>query len=252
MEDHWTKILLNLLQRPIVKIKPTKMPYKVLPFIIVITLYFSPLLLFVSFANATANMKGRTLAIPNNPLTPLNQSPVTSLSRSQIANGLELPKNLIIATCLSSAASATTGCPPIVGTTGPDIIIATAVNDATVYGLDGNDVIQCGPGTCKIYSGNGDNILMSGSSTTAQLYGGAGNNMFIGGSGDTLMVGGKGNDQMYAGSGHDIMIGGGGNNYFDCGASGNGIILDFNANTDTKAGNYKYAMMQNTGISTLP
>lgn len=202
--------------------------------------------------------KGRTLTIPSTVFTSPNQSPVTSLSRSQIAPGLELPKNLIVPPACSSSGggssgSSSGGCPPIVGTYGPDIIIATAVTGATIYGLDGNDVIQCGPGSCKIYGGEGNNVMISGSSSTAQLYGGSGNNMFIGGSGDTLMVGGKGNDQFYAGNGHDVMIGGGGSNYFDCGPNGNGIILDFNAkNGDTKAGNCKYVVTVNTGIPALP
>jgi hypothetical protein len=221
-------------------------------FILLVIIFVSHIVLIIPSVNATNNLKGRTLPIPNNALTPPNQSPVTSLSRSQIATGLELPKNLIIATC-PTATSGTTGCPPIVGTNGPDIIIATAVASPTIYGIAGNDVIQCGSGNCKIYSGNGDNIMIAGTSTTAQLYGGSGNNMFIGGTGDTLMVGGKGNDQLYAGSGHDIMIGGGGTNYFDCGANGNGVILDFNAkNGDTKSGNCKYAITVNTGVTPLP
>ena len=203
---------------------------------------------------ATNNLKGRTLPIPNNPLTPPNQAPITTLSTSQIAPGLQLPKNLIVPSCIAGSTNGGgNGCPPIVGTKGPDIIIATAVASASIYGVAGNDVIQCGSGNCKVYSGNGDNILIAGASTTAQLYGGAGNNMFIGGSGDTLMVGGKGNDQLYAGSGHDVMIGGGGTNYFDCGTGGNGVVLDFNAkNGDTKAGNCKFAITVNTGVPALP
>ncbi len=53
------------------------------------------------------------------------------------------------------------------GTKGPDIIIATAVASASIYGVAGNDVIKCGSGNCKVYSGNGDNILIAGASTTA-------------------------------------------------------------------------------------
>jgi hemolysin type calcium-binding protein len=213
-------------------------------------------------AGAHTHLKGRTLPIPNNPITPPNQSPVTSLSRSQIASGLNLPKNLIVPTCAAGSASSSTGggsssggngCPPIVGTNGPDIIIATGVPSATIYGLAGNDVIQCGTGTCKVYAGPGDNIMMSSSSATAQLYGGPGNNIFIGSGGDTLMVGGSGNDQFYAGSGHDVMIGGNGANYFDCGAAGNGVILNFNAkNGDTKASDCKFAITVNTGVPALP
>ncbi len=205
---------------------------------------------------ASTHLKGRTLSIPDNAFTQPNQASVTSLTRSQIASGLELPKNLIVPpTCpaASVGVGGSSGCPPIVGTDGPDIIIATGVASATIYGLGGNDIIQCGTGNCKTYGGTGDNMMMSGTSSTAQLYGGSGNNIFIGGSGDTLMVGGKGSDQFYAGSGHDVMIGGGGANYFDCGTSGNGVILDFNAkNGDTKAPNCKYSITIKTGIPALP
>jgi len=152
-------------------------------------------------------------------------------------SGLNIPKNLIVPKACSQ------NCTNIIGTQKDDIIIATAVTDATIYGLGGNDIIQCGLGNCKAYGGSGDNVLISGSSSSAQLYGGLGNNIFIGGTGDTLMVGGKGNDQFYAGSGHDVMIGGGGANFFDCGLNGNGVILDFNpAHGDTKASNCKFVI----------
>jgi Ca2+-binding RTX toxin-like protein len=162
-------------------------------------------------------------------------------------SGLNIPKNLIVPRACSQ------NCSAIIGTQKDDIIIATAVTNAIIYGLDGNDVIQCGAGNCKAYGGSGDNVLISGSSSSAQLYGGSGNNIFIGGTGDTLMVGGKGNDQFYAGSSHDVMIGGGGANYFDCGPNGNGVILDFNAkNGDTKASNCKFVITVPTGVQTPP
>jgi hypothetical protein len=163
---------------------------------------------------------------------------------------LNIPKNLIVPqTCLLNV------CPTIVGTQRGDIIIATAVNNARILGLGGNDIIECGIGNCNVFTGFGNNVLMSGPSTSAHLYGGSGgylrpgNNIFIGGGGVTLMVGGNGNDQFYAGSnrlfsgGNDIMIGGSGANYFDCGPSGNGVILDFNpAKGDTKASNCKFVI----------
>jgi hypothetical protein len=171
---------------------------------------------------------------------------------------LNIPKNLIVPSCQqNSSVNSTTSenCPAIIGTQRGDIIIATAVNDARILGLGGNDVIECGTGNCKVFTAFGNNILMSGSSFTAQLYGGSGgylrpgNNIFIGGGGVTLMVGGHGNDQFYAGSnnlfdgGNDIMIGGSGANYFDCGPNGNGVILDFNpAKGDSKASNCKYVI----------
>ena len=89
-----------------------------------------PSLLIVPVIYAASQSKGRTLPVPNDILTPPNQAPVNSLSRSQIASGLELPKNLIIPPSCSSgggssSSSSSGGCPPIVGTNGPDIIIAT-------------------------------------------------------------------------------------------------------------------------------
>ena len=207
-------------------------------------------------------------------VAPPNKAP--AVPEGQIASGFDLPKNLIAptphcvkqpnASSISSGGSSPvssvgiimnnnrkSGCPVIMGTKGPDIIIATATSNPIIYGLAGNDVIQCGSGNCKVYGGPGDNIMMSSSSASAQLYGASGNNIFIGAGGDTLMVGGKGNDQFYAGSGHDVMIGGGGANYFDCGSGGNGVILDFNAkNGDTKAPNCKFAITVNTGVPALP
>ena len=163
---------------------------------------------------------------------------------------LNIPKNLIVPpTCLLNV------CPTIIGTQRGDIIIATAVNNARILGLGGNDVIECGMGNCNVVTAFGNNVLMSGPSSSAHLYGGSGgyfrpgNNIFIGGGGETLMVGGRGNDQFYAGSnnlfdgGGDVMIGGSGVNYFDCGPNGNGVILDFNpAKGDTKASNCKYVI----------
>ncbi len=83
---------------------------------------------------------GRTLPVTKNPLTPPNQAPITALTRAQIAAGLELPKNLIVATCPPQSTGGGTGCPPVVGTNGDDLIIAAAVQDASVYGIAGNDV----------------------------------------------------------------------------------------------------------------
>ena len=167
-----------------------------------------------------------------------------------VAPFLNIPKNLIVPPLCQLEV-----CPTIVGTQRGDIIIATAVNNARIFGLGGNDVIECGLGNCNVFTAFGNNVLMSGPSFSAHLFAGSGgffrpgNNIFIGGGGETLMVGGNGNDQFFAGSnnlfdgGGDMMIGGSGANYFDCGPGGNGIILDFNpAKGDTKAPNCKYVI----------
>jgi Ca2+-binding RTX toxin-like protein len=178
------------------------------------------------------------LHISSNLFTPPNQ--LRSVPKGQsIPQGLNLPKNLIVGPDCNQQ------CPVIIGTQKDDTIIATSTNDATIYGLGGNDYIQCGQGTCKAFAGPGDNVLVASLLDTDndKLYGGSGNNIFIGGAGNSLMVGGTGNDQFYAGSGHDTMIGGGGANFFDCGLNGNGVILDFNpAHGDTKASNCKFVI----------
>jgi Ca2+-binding RTX toxin-like protein len=185
------------------------------------------------------------LHISSNLFTPPNQ--LQSVPKGQsIPQGLNVPKNLIVGPQCNQQ------CPALIGTQKDDIIIGTAVSDATIYGLGGNDVIQCGQGACKAFAGPGDNVLIAGllNGDNSKLYGGSGNNVFIGGTGNSLMVGGKGNDQFYAGSGHDVMIGGGGANFFDCGISGTGTILDFNpANGDTKASNCKFVITVNTATS---
>jgi RTX calcium-binding nonapeptide repeat (4 copies) len=220
------------------------------------TVLLSGLITIPSADARNKHLKGRTIPIPDDPITPPNQNPVTSLSRNRIASGLELPKNLIVATCLGAGtvqAGGTGGCQPVVGTSRPDIIFAAEVPNSIIYGLEDNDVIQCGTQDCIVYGGPGDNVMMSSSSTTAKLFGGSGNNVFIGAGGDTLMVGGKGDDQFYAGSGNDMLIGGGGTNYFDCGPNGNAVILDFNAkNGDTKAPNCKFTIAANTNVVPLP
>jgi hypothetical protein len=167
-----------------------------------------------------------------------------------VAPFLNIPKNLIVPPLCQLEI-----CPTIVGTQRGDIIIATAVNNARIFGLAGNDIIECGLGNCNVFTAFGNNVLMSGPSFSAHLFAGSGgffrpgNNIFIGGGGETLMVGGNGNDQFFAGSnnlfdgGGDIMIGGSGANYFDCGPNGNGVILDFNpAKGDTKAPNCRYVI----------
>jgi RTX calcium-binding nonapeptide repeat (4 copies) len=180
------------------------------------------------------------LPIPNHLITPPNQSPPVP---SGAIAGSSVPKNLII------GPSCTSSCPPLFGTNKDDIIYATGVTDASVFGLNGDDVILAGSGNAKIYGADGNDFLIAGSAN-AQIYGGKGDDVLVGGSGTSVLVGGDGNDQLYAGFSNDILIGGAGANYFDCGLSGNAVILDFNpAKGDTKAGNCKYVFT--SGVSAV-
>jgi hypothetical protein len=184
------------------------------------------------------------LHIPDHLFTPPNQGTIQDLQN--VIPGLNIPSNLIV------TPSCVVACPPIIGTQRGAVIIATSTVDASIYGVGGNNVLQCGQGSCKAVAGPGNNVLLGSTSQTTdnnRLYGGAGNNIFIGGIGSTLMVGGKvGNDQFYGGTGHDVMIGGRGANYFDCGLNGNALILNFNpAKGDTKAPNCKFVITVGTG-----
>jgi hypothetical protein len=184
------------------------------------------------------------LFVPNHLFTPPNQGTLEDLQH--IYPGLNIPNNLVV------GPSCTANCPPIIGTVPGSVIVATGTVDASLYGV-GNNVLQCGQGSCKAVAGPGNNILLGSTSQTTdnnRLYGGAGNNIFIGGIGSTIMVGGKvGNDQFYGGIGHDVMIGGRGANYFDCGLNGNALILNFNpAKGDTKAPDCKFVITVPPGL----
>jgi len=205
----------------------------------VLTLSGLVLTILPSNANAYLPWVCCILPIPDHLFTPPNQGPVLALQA--INPGLNIPDNLVV------GPSCTASCPPIIGTLPGSVIIGTATFDATMYGVGGNNILQCGQGACKAVAGPGNNVLLASTSTTTdnnKLYGGAGNSIFIGGIGSTLMVGGKvGNDQFYGGAGHDIMIGGRGANYFDCGINGNALILNFSpAKGDTKSPDCKFVI----------
>src|SRR5215469_6123277 len=86
---------------------------------------------------------------------------------------LNIPKNLIVPPACGIANSSQV-CPAIVGTQRGDIIIATAVNNARIFGLGGNDIIECGTGNCNVFTAFGNNVLMSGASISARLFAGSG------------------------------------------------------------------------------
>jgi Ca2+-binding RTX toxin-like protein len=100
-----------------------------------------------------------------------------------------------------------------VGTDASDTIVA---NQATVYGLDGNDIIlstQAGP---NLYGGEGNDSLRNAGSGTGYLYGGTG---------DDTAHGGTSFDSIYGELGNDLLVGG----EFDYStADDDGFILAFN------------------------
>jgi Ca2+-binding RTX toxin-like protein len=148
------------------------------------------------------------------------------------------------------------GAPSLVVSLGPgdDAFHASGVGsgsplalDITVYGDDGNDVLQGGMGNDTLHGGAGDDIFQTAEiADGADVYDGGegfdtmdysrraaalsislddiandgeageGDNVMltveciIGGSGDDVITGGPGNDELHGGPGNDIIHGGGG------------------------------------------
>ena len=106
----------------------------------------------VVLPSMSANASHR-LHISNNLFTPPNQ--LRSVPKGSVPDGLNVPQNLIV------GPDCFTQCPPLIGTQHDDTIIATSVSDANIYGLGGNDFIQCGQSTCKAFAGPGNNVTRS-------------------------------------------------------------------------------------------
>jgi Ca2+-binding RTX toxin-like protein len=100
-----------------------------------------------------------------------------------------------------------------VGTDASDNIVA---NQATVYGLDGNDIIlstQAGP---NLYGGEGNDSVRNAGTGSGYLYGGTG---------DDTVHGGTSFDSIYGELGNDLLVGG----EFDYStADVDGLILAYN------------------------
>jgi len=127
-------------------------------------------------------------------------------------------KNLVV-TCFSDGDTAET----------VQTFVAKEVKSIQIYGLGGNDQIDCsgvraaavyidgGDGSDAIYGGGGDAILI----------GGAGNDLIQGGSGNDTINGGDGNDFLIAGRGTNTLTGGAGADTFTVGSKD--TITDFTA-----------------------
>jgi len=102
----------------------------------------------------------------------------------------------------------------IFGTTGADFMFGGGDNDE-ISGAGGADFISGGNGDDELDSiEENENVLIVG----ASLYGGDGNDILQGGSGDDYLNGGNGNDDLFGGSGSDRLFGGNGQDLL-CGSS---------------------------------
>ena len=136
------------------------------------------------------------------------------------------------------------------GTNHADKIDAGGVGMQTIYGLDGNDLIQGDIGSDTIFGGNGNDVI-SGGEGTDTIFGNDGNDILYGDSGTNAIFGGGGNflygnsgdDKLYGGSDNDVLTGGPGHDYFDCN-EGVDTVVDFNPKEDTMNNNCEIVLHQ--------
>ena len=131
--------------------------------------------------------------------------------------GLSSPELAAAApSCHGKRATIVSNARQIVGTKGPDVIVAGG-GDNTIYGEGGNDVICGGPGDDAIHGGRGKDSLFGdggddvlyGERGSDQLDGGAGGDSLFGETGNDTLDGGPGNgDRVNGGPGDDALFGG--------------------------------------------
>ena len=94
---------------------------------------------------------------------------------------------------------------------GNDAILPGDVgNDDLIYGLGGNDTINAGNGNDEVYGGTGNDSITGGNGNDT-VSGDAGNDIVRGGNGDDTVYGDDGDDSAFGGDGDDVVFGGAGN-----------------------------------------
>ncbi len=101
------------------------------------------------------------------------------------------------------------------GTTGADSISQTG--NATVYGLEGNDIISLAQGSNYLRGDAGDDSVFGGSGFD-DINGNMGADTLRGNDGEDWVVGGKDNDLIFGDAAFDIVYGNMGNDTVDGGA----------------------------------
>ena len=102
----------------------------------------------------------------------------------------------------------------ILGTEGPDVIVALGGKDSIfsfggddiICAGDGNDNVTAGPGNDKVILGKGDDFaFLEGGNDIA--FGGPGNDEIFGGDGNDYLGGGPGDDRLHGEAGDDRLNG---------------------------------------------
>lgn len=119
------------------------------------------------------------------------------------------------------------------GGEGDDLLDGSAGHD-TLAGGAGNDILSGGSGLDTLLGGVGDDTLSGGREKDA-LFGEAGDDELNGGSGDDTLDGGAGADKLYGSSGNDVLSGGKDNDWLE-GGSGSDTLNGDAGNDMLKGG----------------
>ncbi|MDO8972957.1 peptidoglycan DD-metalloendopeptidase family protein [Reyranella sp.] len=132
------------------------------------------------------------------------------------------------------------------------------VENATIYGGSGNDVMSRRSGDNALF-GNGGNDDLKGGAGNDRLSGGDGDDTLQGGAGSDELAGGLGNDHIYGGDGDDNLNGGGGADFMDGGAGNDTYTVDTSDTVSDSGGGGddrvtaadSYALSAGSGIEIL-
>lgn len=109
--------------------------------------------------------------------------------------------------CDGRRATIVSNAPKIVGTKGPDVIVAGPGNNV-IYGEGGDDVICAGAGNDTVYGGRGDDTVF-GEEGNDTIHGERGSDLLEGGEGEDTLLGEEGNDTLRGGPGNNDRLDGG-------------------------------------------
>jgi hypothetical protein len=116
----------------------------------------------------------------------------------------------------------------IIGTPGPDVIVALGKNN-TLKGGEGDDCIIGGPGKDRLEGEDGNDVLFGGGSND-QVRGGKGNDLIVTDTGDDKVQGDEGGDLLFDSGGTNTLKGRGGDDVIV--APGTAGVIDGGSGTD--------------------
>ena len=113
-----------------------------------------------------------------------------------------------------AAGDSLSGVENLIGSAGNDQLRGDDATGNTLFGGQGNDLLDGRGGNDLLYGGAGGDTLIGGLGNDL-LDGGEGNDILYGGDGADTLLGGVGNDSIFGGSVGDVVDGGAGTNLLD-------------------------------------